>query len=157
MLSTTRVIAVLASIIAMAAWGAAVADEPPIRTFAAFNTTIYYRYTCVNDVFTLTFGAQNQLATGGETELYWEVWDSGWTTSGEVDPIAELNTLAITPVGTPLDAGFPKKHVIVTIPRMCVGQSLYLWAASGARPLPDGSASVQFVNAAEQPLPLPTP
>jgi hypothetical protein len=152
-----QIVTLVASLIALAPWGATMADEPPIRTFSAFNATIYYRYTCVNDVFTLDLGAQNQLPAGGEATLYWELWDAGAITSGEVDPVVNLNTLPVQAAGTPLDKGFPKGSVVATVPRMCGGQSLYLWAASSATRLPDGSTAVQFANAAEKPVPLPTP
>jgi hypothetical protein len=156
--STVRTVAVVVTALAAALpFVAALADEPPIRTFTAFNATIYYRYTCVDDVFKLSLGARNQSTTGGETELYWEVWDSGALTSGQVEPVAGLSTLPVQPLETPLVDGFPKGSTFVTVPRMCTGQSLYLWPASSATPLPDGNPMVQFTKAAEQPMPLPTP
>ncbi len=149
-----RVLVILASVSA-AAWSVAAAQEPaPIRSFAAFGTTIYYRYACAGDVFALSLGAQSQ-ALAGEASLYWEIWDSGAVASGQVEPVAGLNTLRVTAVGAPLRGGFPEGSLITTVPRTCAGQSLYLWAASGATRLPDGSPVVPFANAAELPLTLP--
>jgi hypothetical protein len=150
-----RAAAIFALVAAMP-WRGVADEPPPIHTFNAFNATIYYRYTCVKDVFTLGLGAESQLPAGGEASLYWEIWDSDSLSSGAIEPVAELNTLPIAAIGTPLAGGFPGGSAMLRIPRACAGQSLYLWAASAATRLPDGTPAVQFSNAAERPLPLPT-
>ena len=98
---------------------------------------------------------QINLETGGESTLYWEIWDSGATSQDGVQNVATLNTLAVqaAPSASPEhDSGV---GVLSTVYRPCANQSLYLWPASSAMKLPNGDMDVRFSDAVEQPLSQP--
>lgn len=126
--------------------------DTPFQTLSAFKTTISYQYACTRDVFNVVIEAVSQTPKGGESALYWEIWQSGQTSLGGVANVATLNTLAIqaAPSASPdSDSGL---GVMTNVYRPCSGQSLYLWPASSAMRLPNGDVDVRFSDAAEQPL-----
>ena len=140
----------LAALLAMGA-----DPETPFQTVPAFKTTVSYRFTCTKDVFTFAIESVSQVGAGGESTLYWEIWDSGATSLGGVQNVATLNTLAVQAA-----PAAPTEHdsgvgVLTTVYRPCSGQSLYVWAASGATKLPNGDVDVRFSDAVEQPLSPP--
>lgn len=120
----------------------------------AFKATVYYQYTCVRDVYRIAIGARSQVAIGSEATLYWEIGTAGQTASGGVANVASVYTLPVQAVSSATQAGgFPPDSHIIDVYRPCTGQSLYLWAASGAITLDRGNVIIRFADAAEQPLP----
>jgi hypothetical protein len=132
------------------------AQTGPTQTVSAFKTTLFYQFTCNRSIYKLGIGAQNQGSTGGETTLYWEIWDAGKTTTDEVENVSNLNTLPVQSVtSTPQPNGFPAGSRIFPIFRPCTGQSLYVWAASNTATLGQDEVIVHFSDAVERPLSPP--
>ena len=128
-------------------------EDATVHTVVAFNTTVYYRYSCKKDVFTIVIGAQNQDSTGGEYSLYWEIADAGASSTQDVEQLATLNTLAVQGAGGALQPnGFPPGSTLVSVNRPCSRQSLYVWAPESAVPLTGDNIVVYFSKAAEEPL-----
>lgn len=139
--------------VAALSFGSARADDTTVHSVAAFNTTVYYRYSCSKDVYTIAIGAENQDVTGGEYSLYWEIADSGATSTQDVEQVATLNTLPVQGAGGTLQPnGFPEGSSVVSVDRPCSKQSLYIWAASSAVTLTRDNIIVYFSKAAEEPL-----
>lgn len=127
----------------------------PFQKVTAFKTTVSYRFTCTQDVYTIAIEALSQVPSGGESTLYWEIWESGQTSLAGMQNVATLNTLAVQAA-----LGASAEHdtgvgLVSKIYRPCAGQSLYIWAASGATRLPNGDVDVSFADAVEQPLSQP--
>lgn len=144
----------LSGVMAVLSTSGAMAEENPVQTMTAFNTTVYYQYSCVKDIFRIAVGAWDQLATGGESALYWEIWRSGERASQGVETVASINTLPVQGAGSaPQPNGFPLGSYFIDVYRPCTGQSLYLWAASDATTLEGGNVILRFSDASERPLP----
>lgn len=130
----------------------AAAADSSLQTFAAFKTTVSYRFDCAHDVFAIGLEAVNQVPSGGESTLYWEIWDSGQIPLGGVQNVATLNTLQVqAALNTPTDHD-SAVGVVTKVYRSCAGQSLYVWPASSATRLPNGDVDVRFADAVEEPL-----
>lgn len=147
-------VALLASVMVASSYRTARAQEKPIQTMTAFKTTVYYQYTCVRDVYRIAIGARSQVAIGSEATLYWEIGTAGQTASGGTENVASVYTLPVQSVVSATQAGgFPPNSQAVDVYHPCTGQSLYLWAASGAITLDRSNVIVRFADAIEQPLP----
>jgi len=133
------------------------AQDHPVLTASAFNTTVYYQYTCSRNIFHIAIGAVSQVATGGEKVVYWEISAPGQAQQNGVEEVAVLNTMPVQPVGTATaEHGFPPGSIAVKVYRPCSQQSLYVWPASTEQ-LVEGSTDiiVYFAKALELPLTQP--
>lgn len=126
--------------------------EAPFETLSAFKTTVSYGAACTRDVFTVAIEAVSQVATGGESALYWEIWDSGQRPLGGVQNVATLNTLQVQSAPQAPSSHDTAVGVMTNVYRPCTGQSLYLWPASAAMRLSNGDVEVRFSDAVEEPI-----